>query len=157
MYKYNEVACFGTYLDTRRYITVAELWECQFNPSFRFSSIQLFLNPVKHFERYVYNISVVYLPSTNRRATTYQKNFINGTPHQEFQTEEIFWKVKTDRFNCKDSTLEEALLEEETPYKYLISTSLRQIINGIQRVSKQNIKSIKASYAIHKGKIFIIL
>jgi len=133
----NQVACIGTDLAKRRFISRAELHEFKEAGRTKFSSMQLFQNPIKAFDPYIYGVSY---------------NFCISSSCVSKENENIwrYWKFKAQKNSellDQDSGLPLGTFEDF--YKFKIAESMRIIINIIEKTSQRKLRSLKAYFAMY--------
>ncbi len=140
MTKYNQVACFATDGVSRRYLTVADLWEYQEKtPSlFRLSSVQLFQNPIKKFEPFMYEATA--------ESAVPRRSVLRSAASPRIYT---FCKVRIERLNCKDCVQHEPLTKpEEAAYVPGIKTALGTLMDTVTQVGKRAVTKLAASFVV---------
>ncbi len=150
MKKYNQVACLATDSDSRRYLTIAELWEYQEKDSslFKLTSVQLFQNPIKRFEPFVYGVAVEFA-SPSQKTLAKEKEKSKSKPNSRLLRSSRFWRVRIERVNCKDWSHEEPLTESETrSYVPKILQAVDTLADVVQRVSKKRARKVLARFAV---------
>ncbi len=130
----NEIACFGTDTHGRVCITVGELRECR-GLSGRFSSIQVFKNPIKRFEPYMY-FSAASFPVLHR------------SPLKDHAAvDSRYWKT---HLISKNGASELPLGRDEEECRYALSSATKSVSLVIEHATHRRVRSIVACFVIHR-------
>lgn len=117
------------------------------------TSVQLFLNPIKTFDPFLYIIELRSTAIQPRKSRFSIPCIVpeNNIPTQKQNFIEHYSKLKIEH-KSEGKALE--FSEYEWEYKSLIFNETQKIIHIIEAVSKKTVKSICAKFVIHKTQIF---